>query len=220
LVLYCAQAVAGTIYIGGAINSADTDGDGFADLVDNAPASSNPTQLDDDGDGLGDAADPYPHDVDMDADMDAINHVSDPNDNHGSVWTIMPTLTGPQIVVPGQPLSIPLAVQAGNGYGSAGPLDIPDYVILALRVDSAPPTPPAAHWVGGHTETSMDFSAADLVVLGLDVGTHQLTATADLLSYLGESSTIQTEAIPEPSTSLLALLGLLGLALYGWRRTR
>src|SRR6188472_3971353 len=38
----------------------DTDGDGVADLVDNAPGTSNPSQVDTDADQIGDAIDPTP----------------------------------------------------------------------------------------------------------------------------------------------------------------
>ena len=63
----------------------DTDGDGFADCLDNCPAIANSTQADADGDGVGDACDNCPsvanHDQ-ADADGDGVGDACDgcPND--------------------------------------------------------------------------------------------------------------------------------------------
>ena len=61
------------------VTSADVDGDGIADAVDNCPSVSNPSQLDTDGDGLGDVCDVLcPNDPTNDADNDGICGGADP----------------------------------------------------------------------------------------------------------------------------------------------
>lgn len=56
----CALAATPQLVLIGQQNVPDTDGDGLADDVDNAPGTVNVDQLDTDADGIGDAIDPTP----------------------------------------------------------------------------------------------------------------------------------------------------------------
>ncbi len=71
---------------------ADSDGDGWADAVDNCPGKANPTQDNEDGDAFGDVCDPCPPVADsqpvVDADNDGLPDACDPR----------PTVAGDQIV--------------------------------------------------------------------------------------------------------------------------
>ena len=213
------RATAGTVRIGAAYNSFDFDGDGWADVIDNAPGNSNVSQLDTDGDGIGDARD-LTNGLDADLDGDSFVDTGDANPNVTEVWNFAVTLTGPQSVTPGSGLSIPMTISGGNDLGPTGSIwaGWANYAVIQLQVDGGSV---AAHWIGGHTETSLDLSAAEVTALGLDDGPHTLTARAsDQVLVLGPSSTIQTLLVPEPSTLALAAFGFLALAAYALRRRR
>jgi PEP-CTERM motif/Thrombospondin type 3 repeat len=217
--LCSARASAGAVRIGAAFNTFDFDGDGIADVNDNAPGNSNPSQTDSDQDGIGDARD-LADGSDADLDGDGFFDTFDANPEVASVWSFAVTLTGPQTVTPGLGLSIPMTIAGGNNLGPTGVVwaGWPDYVVLELQVDGGLV---AAHWIGGHSETSLDLTAGDLIALGLDIGSHSLTATAsDLVVAPGPSSTIQIVPIPEPSTVTLAAIGLVGFGAFGWRRRK
>lgn len=75
-------------------------------------------------------------------------------------------------------------------------------------------TPSAGHDLDGGT---ILLTASDLQTLGLDSGSHSLTAFASSAVYSErvDTTTIIAAAVPEPTS--LALLGMGGFALLGYR---
>lgn len=146
------HCLTGQLCIGGVCTStppgidatADTDGDGILDAVDNCAKVANPDQHDEDGDGIGDVCDGCPPVADPtqpDADADGVDDACDPHPHAGgdrivmfepfsagvpNGWTVTGTWSAgndsvsTMVTAGGVAALSPPTVTAGNGTASVG----------------------------------------------------------------------------------------------------
>jgi hypothetical protein len=188
-------AVAGNLYVGSAFNTADTDGDGIFDIVDNAPYHVNADQADTDTDGLGDAADAVDNNLDPDGDglIDSI----DAQTQNMNVGALTYTLGGPYFVSIGQNLAVTYSADATSDSG---------FDRLTVSVDGVPNV---AKYILTPSAPAITLFASDLAALGINtVGPHTFGVKSyyDQLPTYPEAFTTINVVVPEPTTLAGALL--------------
>lgn len=101
--------------------SADEDGDGVGEAIDNCPGVKNVDQLDSDSDGLGDACDNCPlvaNPDQLDADLDGYGDECDCAENNSGVWELPPAIQGLMVNKDPQEITlldwVAVAEQAGS----------------------------------------------------------------------------------------------------------
>jgi hypothetical protein len=196
--LVSGNASASTLVLAGAQFSVDSDADGVADVLDNAPGVAN-NQADTDADGIGDAIDPTPTTSDP--------YLGDPG---LGVYSSPP-------IAPGGSASFDYLLTLGTPPGGWGRIELdfdldnsPDALFFGpLTASLNTITVPAGLFVA---------AAWDLYTPGTyTVGMKAIGPGMSSQNWAYPSVTVT--AVPEPSSAMLALLGGATL-LFGGRRLR
>jgi hypothetical protein len=165
----------------------DSDGDGQADLLDNAPGTSNPSQIDTDADGIGDAIDPTPS---------------------GS----NPALGDPGLGV-GGPYNVPIGTHAFIDYLMA--LQTPPGGFGHIDLDFGGDNTVDAVYFGPLTASTNQIDVAPSVYSALDWNLNALGTYPVYMKACGPGRTSQNASItnvtvvaPEPTAALALLAGV------------
>ena len=196
------HAFAGNVVAGSAWQTVDTDGDGIADRVDNAPYTFNADQADSDNDLLGDATDPYLFVTD--GDHDNVLDGFDPQPTDPTKTFVQYGLGGPYTASIGQAFAVNLAPNISTYTG---------YDRLAISLDG---TPQAITFFKYPGDTSIPLTGG---AMGLTAGVHTIGVTS---FYNVNSLNLSLESFatviitPEPTT----LVTLASVGLFALRRSR